>query len=132
MNSLFSIVHYEKLHTQILNVLRKIAKKNTASISFSIYLSLKSPPTLIRIYGLSMCFSFKILSRQILEIYFVLFQSNPIHRPWCFSRFSDHKSSQLPNRYRSDLRSVFLLYFSRCIQIKFWLDFGQLFSQIPK
>lgn len=38
-------------------------KKNTASISFSIYLSLKSPPTLIRIYGLSMCFSFKILSR---------------------------------------------------------------------
>ena len=44
MNSLFSIVHYEKLHTQILNVLRKIAKKNTASISFSIYLSLKSPP----------------------------------------------------------------------------------------
>lgn len=63
MNSLFSIVHYEKLHTQILNVLRKIAKTNTASISFSIYLSLKSPPTLIRIYGLSMCFSFKILSR---------------------------------------------------------------------
>lgn len=50
MNSLFSIVHYEKLHTQILNVLRKIAKKNTAYISFSIYLSLKSPPTLIRIY----------------------------------------------------------------------------------
>ena len=44
MNSLFSIVHYEKLHTQILNVLRKIAKTNTASISFSIYLSLKSPP----------------------------------------------------------------------------------------
>ena len=63
MNSLFSIVHYEKLHTQILNVLRKIAKTNTASISFSIYLSLKSPPTLIRTYGLSMCFSFKILSR---------------------------------------------------------------------
>ena len=44
MNSLFSIVHYEKLHTQILNVLRKIAKTNTASISFSLYLSLKRPP----------------------------------------------------------------------------------------
>ena len=38
-------------------------KKNTAYISFSIYLSLKSPlPTLIRIYGLSMCFTFKMCS----------------------------------------------------------------------
>lgn len=56
MNSLFSIVHYEKLHTQILNILRKIVKKNTAYISFSIYLSLKSPPTLIKVYGLFMYF----------------------------------------------------------------------------
>ena len=63
MNSLFSIVHYEKLHTQILNVLRKIAKKKY-SIYFLLYISLsKKSPTLIRIYGLSMCFSFKILSR---------------------------------------------------------------------
>lgn len=75
MNSLFSIVHYEKLHTQILNVLRKIAKKNTAYISFSIYLSLKSPPTLIRIYGLSMCFSFKIVSRILIGRNFVQFLS---------------------------------------------------------
>ena len=44
MNSLFSIVHYEKLHTQILNVLRKIAKKKY-SIYFLLYISLskKSP-----------------------------------------------------------------------------------------
>lgn len=61
MNSLFSIVHYEKLHTQILNVLRKIVKKNTAYISFSIYLSLKSPPTLIRVFGLSMYFLLDII-----------------------------------------------------------------------
>lgn len=62
MNSLFSIVHYEKSHTQIFCA--KL-QKNTAYISFSIYLShsLKSPPTLIRIYGLYMCLSLKILSR---------------------------------------------------------------------
>ena len=44
MNSLFSIVHYEKLHTQILNVLRKIAKTKY-SIYFLLYISLskKSP-----------------------------------------------------------------------------------------
>lgn len=34
-------------------------KKNTAYISFSIYLSLKSPPTLIRVYGLSMYFFYR-------------------------------------------------------------------------
>jgi len=39
MNSLFSIVHYEKLHTQILNVLRKIAKK-IQHIFPSLYISL--------------------------------------------------------------------------------------------
>ena len=82
MNSLFSIVHYEKLHTQILNVLRKIAKKNTAYISFSIYLSLKSPPLLSGYMACPCAFLLRYYLDRSLEEILSKFYSNPIHRPW--------------------------------------------------
>ena len=87
-------------------------KKNTAYISFSIYLSLKSPPLLSGYMACPCAFLLRYYLDRSLEEILSKFYSNPIHRPWWFS---DQKSSPLPNRYRSDLKSVCLLCFSRCI-----------------
>lgn len=129
MNSLFSIVHYEKLHTQILNVLRKNVKKKY-SIYFLLYISLskKSSHSYQGIWPVHV-FSFRYYLDTSLKETLSNFTQIQFIGLGVLVVIVEPEVQPVAKPVSARPQVCFSLCFSRCIQIKFWQTLDKV-SQI--